>query len=174
MNLVDIDPGRCQANLDSCINPLSYPNNPFNDDYDCADLPEEETEVFVFPTTEESGPVVLWKINYHNHDYPNKRRSSRYGPTEFFFGLKTFFDENRGRYGRGYRVTETTTHDRACSDPWDFDGFAPPEGMFRYDYWSNQHGGVSPDKCREKCEADFRCTDAFYGDYGDGTEFCKL
>ena len=172
MNLVDIDSGKCQENINACISPLAYPN-PFNDNYSCSDLQEEETDVFELPTDDDSGPVVLWRIKYHNHDYPNRRRSS-WGPTEFFYQLKIFFYANRGRYSRPVHGTAQITNNVACSDPGDFDGFTPPASFFRYDYWQNEHLVITPEKCQKKCEDDFKCTDAFYGEYPNSGGYCKL
>jgi len=171
LNLVDIDAGKCQQNIDNCISP-GAPNNPFNDDYSCSNLPEEETDVYELPTNDDSGPVVLWKINFHNHDYPNRRRSS-WGPTEFFFQLKKFFYANRGRRSTPVRMTETITNNKICSSG-NFDGFVPPESFFRYDYWQNDHPNLTSETCKNKCEADHKCTDAFYGEYAANNKFCKL
>jgi hypothetical protein len=174
LNLVDFDGGRCQANVAACVNPYTDPN-PFNADFPCDSLQEEETDVFELPTSDDSGPVVLWRINYHNHDYPNKRRTT-YGPTEFFFELKKFFYSNRGRYSRPTHSTVQITNNVACSDPV-YHLPTPPESFFRYDYWSTSHLGITPEKCQQKCEDDFKCTDAFYVNYENfmaGLRACYL
>jgi hypothetical protein len=171
LNLVDMDPAKCQDNINKCISPFAYPN-PWNDNYPCSDLQEDETDVYVLPTSDErSGPVVLWKINNHNHDYPNRRRSD-YGPTEFFFQLKKFFYANRGRNSKPIRSTGQIIKDQVCAG--DFDGFVPPGSFFRYDYWSNEHPNVTPEECQKLCQDDFRCTDAFYGEYSADLKFCKF
>ncbi len=165
---------QCQVNIDKCINPLQTPN-PWNEGFDCNSLASSETDVIVFPTTEESGPVVLWSINMHNHDYPNKRRSSG-GPTELFFQMKSFFNNNRGRFSSPSYMVEQVSTNQICSDPGDFNGYTPPESFFRYEPTHIINSPMTPAKCKEYCANDFRCTDAFYVDYTPygGYPMCKV
>ena len=88
---------KCNTILNGCISPIADPN-PFNEGYSCDNNEDMETDVIEYPVSSDSnaGPVTVWRINMHNHDYPDRRRS-RYGPTEFFFELKKFFNDNRGR-----------------------------------------------------------------------------
>ncbi len=162
LDLVVNDVSRCQETINKCTNPFETPN-PWNAGWDCNNWATAETDVIEFPTTEDSGPVVLWSINMHNHDYPNMRRSSG-GPTEVFFQLRSFFNANRGlRSSPSYKV-EQMSEMFVCANPGDFDGYTPPESFFRYEptlTWTP----MTPARCKEYCENDFRCTDAFYVDY---------
>lgn len=88
---------RCDNNVKDCNSVLAQPN-PFNEDYSCED-PSFNTDVIEFPV-EDGGPVVIWRMNLYDHDYPNKRlwQEIGIGPTNFFLQMRTFFNSNRGRY----------------------------------------------------------------------------
>ena len=93
MDLMERNVGYCNNILNACAE--QRPNPP---SYSCDTLEEMETDVIEYPIPSNSdfGPVVVWRINQHNHDYPNKRRGA-WGPTEFFLQLRIFFNNNRGR-----------------------------------------------------------------------------
>ncbi len=94
MNLMNRDLTSCNNILNACVD--QRPNPPT---YSCNDLEEMETDVIEYPIPSNSdfGPVEVWRINMHNHDYPNKRRNASWGPSELFFQLKIFFNNNKGR-----------------------------------------------------------------------------
>ncbi len=96
LDLINEDVNKCNKVLNECFSILESPN-PWNAGISCDNLPIMETDVINYPISEDSnaGPVTLWRMNIHNHDYPNKRRPN--GPTEFFIQLRKFFNDNRGR-----------------------------------------------------------------------------
>jgi len=156
----------CKARYDSCINPNVSPN-PFNEAFDCANLEVEETEVIEFPITENAGPVTLWKVNYLNHDYPLNRKML-FGATEFYFQLRIYFNNNRGRYPDPERpAVDQVATDVKCADPAGFQVRVPPESFFREDILP-VGDGMTAARCKEICQNDFRCTDAFFVDYTSG------
>jgi len=116
LDLINDNPSRCADRKNACISLHETPN-PFNADYDCDDIAFSgslETDVIEYPipASSDAGPVTFMKINLHNHDYPDVRRDGDgwWGPTEFFFQLKKFFYENRGRqsYSGTHRVSEVS------------------------------------------------------------------
>lgn len=99
LNLINKDQAKCNEILDWCYSIRTWPDpNPYNEGWSCDNLVSDETDVIDYEVTS-GGKVQLWRMNYHNHDYPNKRRSQAIGtgPTEFFMQLRIFFNNNRGR-----------------------------------------------------------------------------
>lgn len=98
LDLVEENLSRCNSIVDECISILETPN-PWNEGFSCDSLGVMETDVINYPISNNAnaGPVTLWRINLNNHDYPNRRRSNSWGPSEFFMQLRKFFNENRGR-----------------------------------------------------------------------------
>mmetsp|Transcript_18961 Transcript_18961/g.28092 ORF Transcript_18961/g.28092 Transcript_18961/m.28092 type:complete len:1368 (+) Transcript_18961:371-4474(+) len=172
MNLINDDTANCNAIINKCFSPIESPN-PFNTGFSCDSVDASETEVIEYPipNNSDSGPVTVWRINLHNHDYPNKRRSSGYGPTEFFFQLKKFFNNNRGRqtYPGSRSISQIGTGYLCSNPPWDQ---TSPEWINRIVNWD----GLSADQCKDRCLQEARCVEAFYLDatpYG-GTRGCAI
>lgn len=171
MNLINEDITKCNEILDKCFSPIESPN-PFNAGYSCDSLDAFETEVIEYsiPNSSDAGPVTVWRMNLHNHDYPNKRRSP-YGQTEFFFQLKKFFNNNRGRqtYPGSRSISQTGTGYLCSNPPWDQ---TSPEWINRLVNWDD----LSVDECKDRCLREARCAEAFYLDatpYG-GTQGCVI
>ena len=97
LDLINEDVNKCNRVLSECISIVESPN-PWNAGLSCDNIPTMETDVIQYPISSDSdaGPVTLWRINQHNHDYPDKRRSP-WGATEYFMQLRKFFYDNRGR-----------------------------------------------------------------------------
>mmetsp|Transcript_13525 Transcript_13525/g.28712 ORF Transcript_13525/g.28712 Transcript_13525/m.28712 type:complete len:802 (+) Transcript_13525:183-2588(+) len=151
----------CEAVKADCVI-QNYAPSPFNDNFDCATLPAEETDIIDYPVSAGSKPVQLLKINIHNHDYPNRRRNG--GPTEFFLYLRKFFNQNRGTRAPKQNQTVQDVGAEVCTDP---DSFG--EGLsfaYRRKVWdSSEPGGLTPEKCAELCKEDEECVEVFYIDY---------
>ena len=102
-------------------------------------------------------------MNLHGQGYPDVQRFDAYGPTEFFFRIQTFLSANRRRYPRVRRTVEEVATGRLCVD----NGYPNPLPQEVFYRWADVTG---PERCKELCEEEFRCADAFY--YVENT--CKI
>jgi hypothetical protein len=152
----------CEAVLADCVDQYGRPS-PFNAGFSCASLPDAETDVIDYPVNPGSKPVRLLRINIHNHDYPNRRRS-RGGPSEFFFTIRKFFNDYRGERPPKAEQTVRDMGARVCADP-DFLSEGPSVAYRRKIWDSHEAGGVTPQICSERCRADEECVESFYIDY---------
>jgi len=171
-----VQDSKCKDKYNACINPKASPN-PWNANFDCNSLPTKETDSIVFPITDNAGPVVIWKMNLHNHNYPDVQRMGTYGPTEFFFQIRKFFYANRRRYPRLTRTVEEESTDQYCTDPID-DGVTSPPVTFFQKYIIEAENSLTPmtkERCKQLCQDDDRCSDAFYFHYKNYyPPYCKI
>eukprot|EP00592_Proboscia_alata_P016555 CAMPEP_0194396696 /NCGR_PEP_ID=MMETSP0174-20130528/125135_1 /TAXON_ID=216777 /ORGANISM="Proboscia alata, Strain PI-D3" /LENGTH=998 /DNA_ID=CAMNT_0039192795 /DNA_START=386 /DNA_END=3382 /DNA_ORIENTATION=- len=159
LNLIKKSNSVCQNVVNSCISPYVVDTG-----YTCANLPVDETQVIEYGITDNSaGPVVLWKIMLHNHDYPNKRRVS-FGPTEFFFQLKLFFNANRGIKTFSGTRSITEVAQETCNTPdaltMLYDSSKPVSRFIKT--MGPLPGNAGKITCGEYCLREQRCVDAFY------------
>merc|ERR1712012_527814 len=98
--------------------------------------------------------------NLQSHDYPDKKRTSVWGTTEFFFELRKYFNDNRGRasYLGTRTITETGTG-YLCSNP-DVTAISP-DFIYKEPIWDD----LTKEECKPACLLEKRCEEAFYADY---------
>eukprot|EP00316_Scyphosphaera_apsteinii_P000399 CAMPEP_0119343572 /NCGR_PEP_ID=MMETSP1333-20130426/106518_1 /TAXON_ID=418940 /ORGANISM="Scyphosphaera apsteinii, Strain RCC1455" /LENGTH=953 /DNA_ID=CAMNT_0007355969 /DNA_START=20 /DNA_END=2878 /DNA_ORIENTATION=- len=177
LDLLNEDLNGCQLIRNTCISELwrdTGDENPFNEGYSCTNVSEHETDVIDYvSSTLGAAPVRLLRMNLHDHGYPNKRRSQTWSAAEFFFTLRKFFYDNRGRaslHNRPIRTVVENSTGWICADP----------------AWESLHGTshvqeiynerVTKERCAEWCRATESCVDAFYLDIRDygSVQICHL
>lgn len=167
----------CEEVYNNCVNQYNQPSD-WNQNFDCATLPAEETDVIDYPVSAGSNPVRLLRMNIHNHDYPN-RRVVQWGPTEFFFYLRRFFRDNRRTRKPKTSQTIEFVGEEYCGSPFTLDGQPQvPENVFRRRvYQSAEEVEITPEFCAERCRLDEECVETFYIDfypYGFSEKACDL